>query len=165
MEEICNKFNVIPIRNTHILLQIVLRNLATIVRSLVTLSKNVILFLKIVKVNQHVVNQTIFGSQAIHDKSTLALEIVQQMIILALVALGLLGKRNLKSLVWLVDFGASNHMTSSFDTLSNVLIYHGATNIQIVNDTQLPIHAIGNINSSIRNVCVSPKLSTSLISV
>ena len=56
-------------------------------------------------------------------------------------------------------------MTSFSDTLSNVHIYHGATNIQIANGTQLPIHAIGDINSSVKNVFVSPELSTSLISV
>ena len=56
-------------------------------------------------------------------------------------------------------------MTSSSDTLSNVHIYHGATNIQIANGVQLPIHAIGDINYSVKNVFVSPELSTSLISV
>ena len=56
-------------------------------------------------------------------------------------------------------------MTSSSDNLSNVRTYHGATNIQIANGTQLPIHAIGDINSSVKNVFVSPELSTSLISV
>ena len=66
---------------------------------------------------------------------------------------------------WLVDLGASNHMTSSSDTLSNVRTYHGATNIQIANDTQLPIHAIGDINSSVKNVFVSSELATSLISI
>ena len=56
-------------------------------------------------------------------------------------------------------------MTSSFDTLSNVRTYHGATNIQIANGTQLPIHVIGDINSSVKNVFVSFELSTSLILV
>ena len=90
---------------------------------------------------------------------------VQQMIILAFSALGLQGKGDLPSSFWLVDYGASNHMTSSSNTLSNVRTCHGATNIQIANGTQLPIHAIGDINSFVKNVFVSPKLSTSLISI
>ena len=75
------------------------------------------------------------------------------------------GKGDLPSSFWLVASGASNHMTSSSNTHSNVCTYHGATNIQIANGTQLPIHAIGDINSSIKNVFVSPELSISLISV
>ena len=55
-------------------------------------------------------------------------------------------------------------MTSSSDTLSNVRTYHGATNIQIANGTQLPIHAIGD-NSSVKNVFISHELFTSLILV
>ena len=90
---------------------------------------------------------------------------VQQMIISTFSALGLQVKGDLPSSFWLVDSGASNHMISSSDTLSNVLTYHGATNIQIANGTRLPIHAIGDINSSVKNVFVSPELSTSLISV
>ena len=87
---------------------------------------------------------------------------VQQMIISAL---GLPGNGDLPSSFGLVDSGASNHMTSSPDTLSNVRTYHGATNIWIANGTQLPIHAIGDINSFFLNVFVSPELSTSLILV
>ena len=87
------------------------------------------------------------------------------MIISTFSALGLQGKGDLPSSFWLVHFGASNHMTSSSDTFSNICTYHGATNIQIANGTQLPIHAIGDINSSVKNVFVSPELSTSLISV
>ena len=45
-------------------------------------------------------------------------------------------------------------MTSSSDNLSNVRTYHGATNIQIANGTQLPIHVIGDINSSVKNVFI-----------
>ena len=56
-------------------------------------------------------------------------------------------------------------MTSSSDTLSNVRTYHGATNIRIANGTQVPIHAIGDINSFVKNVFVSSEFSTSLISI
>ncbi|KAG6503732.1 hypothetical protein ZIOFF_036056 [Zingiber officinale] len=54
-------------------------------------------------------------------------------------------------------------MTSSLETLSNVKKYHG--NIQIANGSKLPIHAIGDMNPSIKDVLVSPELSISLISV
>ena len=64
------------------------------------------------------------------------------------------GKCTLPSFSWLVDFGASNHMTNSSDTLSNVQKYYG--NIHIANGSKLPIHAIGDINSSIKDVLVSP---------
>ena len=90
---------------------------------------------------------------------------VQQMIISVFSAFGLQGKGDLPSSFWLVDLGASNHMTSSSDTLINVRIYHGATNIRIANGTQLLIHGIRDINSSIKNIFVSPEPSTSLISV
>ena len=51
-------------------------------------------------------------------------------------------------------------MTSSSNTLSNVCTYQGVTNFHIANDSQLPIHAIGDINSSVKNVFVSLELST-----
>ncbi|KAJ0014387.1 hypothetical protein Pint_21634 [Pistacia integerrima] len=41
----------------------------------------------------------------------------------------------------------------------------GSTHIQIANGCQLPIHAIRDVDSTIRDVFVSPQLSTSLISV
>ena len=85
------------------------------------------------------------------------------MITTAFSALGIQGKLTTLCLSWLVDSGASNHMTSSLKTLSNVKTYHG--NIQIANGSKLPIHAIGDINSSIKDVLVSPELSISLISV
>ena len=143
------------------------RNLATIARSLGTLSKTALLVLRIAKL---MFNQAVVGNQAVVspvavDKSALTPEMVQQMIISSFSALGLQGKGDLPSSFWLVDSGAFNRMTSSFDTLSNVSTYHGATNIQLANGTQLPIHAIRDINSSVKNVFVSPKLSTSLISV
>ncbi|KAG6629834.1 hypothetical protein CIPAW_14G112700 [Carya illinoinensis] len=96
------------------------------------------------------------------DSSTLTTEMVQQMIISAFSALGLQGNG---SLTWLVDSGASNHMTSSSDTLSNVRPYNGSSHIQIANGSQLPIHAIGDVDSTVQDVFVSPQLSTSLISV
>ena len=88
---------------------------------------------------------------------------VQQMIITAFLALGLQGKRTLPSFSWLVNSGASNHMTNSSDTLSNVQKFYG--NIQIANGSKLHIHAIRDISFSIKDVLVSHQLSTNLISV
>ncbi|KAL9444096.1 hypothetical protein AB3S75_017303 [Citrus x aurantiifolia] len=109
-----------------------------------------------------VANQVVDSSTTV-DKSVLTLEMVQQMIITAFSTLGLQGKRILPSSSWLVDSGASNHMTNSSDTLSNVKKYYG--NIKIANGSKLPIHAIGDNNSSIKDVLASPQLSTNLISV
>ncbi|KAJ0011031.1 hypothetical protein Pint_33410 [Pistacia integerrima] len=96
--------------------------------------------------------------------SALTPEKVQQMIISALSALGLQGNGSL-SPSWIIDSGASNHMTSSSDILGNVRTYTGSTHIHIVNGCQLPIHAIGDVDSTIRDVFVSSQLSSGLISV
>ncbi|KAJ0047852.1 hypothetical protein Pint_15332 [Pistacia integerrima] len=91
--------------------------------------------------------------------SALTPEKVQQMIIFALSALGLQGNGSL-SPSWIIDSGASNHMTSSSDILGTVRTYTGSTHIQIANGCRLPIHAIGDVDSTIRDVFVSPQLST-----
>ncbi|KAH7521423.1 hypothetical protein FEM48_Zijuj07G0031600 [Ziziphus jujuba var. spinosa] len=95
----------------------------------------------------------VVGSTTI-DKSALTPEMVQQMIITTFLDLGLQGKCTLPSFSCLVDSDASNHMTNSSDTLSNVKKYY--VNSQIANGNELPIHAIGNINSSIKDILVSP---------
>jgi hypothetical protein len=51
--------------------------------------------------------------------SSLTPEIMQQMIITALSALGLQGNTS-NSQLWLVDFAVSNHMTNSSSMLKNV---------------------------------------------
>ena len=56
-------------------------------------------------------------------------------------------------------------MIGSSDTLSNVRTYTRSGHIQIANGSRLPIHAIGDVNSIVRDVFVSPQLSISLISV
>ncbi|KAJ0075075.1 hypothetical protein Patl1_34923 [Pistacia atlantica] len=104
------------------------------------------------------------SSATTSDFSALTTEKVRQMIISAFSTLGLQGN-GLLSPSWIIDSGASNHMTSSSDTLNNVQTYTGSTHIQIANGCQLPIHAIGDIDSTIRDVFVSPQLFTSLISV
>lgn len=90
---------------------------------------------------------------------------VQQMILSAFSALGLQGQGKIVSALWLVDSGASNHMTGSPTSLHNLRQYTGTQNIQIANGSNLPITAIGDIGPSFRHVFVSPGLSTSLISV
>lgn len=56
-------------------------------------------------------------------------------------------------------------MTSCFDSLSNIRTYKGSSYIQIANVSQLHIHVVRDINSSIKDVLVSPALSINLISV
>jgi hypothetical protein len=90
---------------------------------------------------------------------------VQQMIFTAFSMLGLQGQGNIVSSSWIVDSGASNHMTGSSDLLCNLREYSGTQNIQIANDSNLPIVAIGDIGPSFPHVFVSPGLSANLISV
>ncbi|KAI4331744.1 hypothetical protein L6164_016702 [Bauhinia variegata] len=92
-------------------------------------------------------------------------EMVQQMIITAFSTFALQGQGKTISSPWFVDSRASNHMTGSLDLLHNLRQYTGTQNIQIANGSNLPITAIGDINSSFHHVFVSPGLSTNLISV
>ena len=86
------------------------------------------------------------------------------MIVSAFSALELQGN-DVTSNFWIVDLGASNHMTNSPSILKNVRKYQGPSQIQIANGSNLPIAKIGDITLTFKNVFVSPKLSTSLISV
>ena len=56
-------------------------------------------------------------------------------------------------------------MTNSTSILKNVRKYQGPSQIQIANGSNLPITKVGDITETFKNVFVSPKLSTSLISV
>jgi len=56
-------------------------------------------------------------------------------------------------------------MTNSASVLKNVHEYHGPSQIQIAKGSNLPIIQVGDITQTFKNVFVSPKLSTSLISV
>ena len=87
------------------------------------------------------------------------------MIISALSALSLQGKKYLLTSPWLIDSVASNHMTSSPVALQDVRKYDGEQYIQIADGSTLPITAVGNLGSSFTNVFVSSDLSTNLISV
>lgn len=56
-------------------------------------------------------------------------------------------------------------MTGSLENLHNVHTYDDTQNIQIVNGNTLSISAVGDINSSFRDVFVSLGLVSNLISV
>ena len=62
------------------------------------------------------------SSATTSDSTVLTTKKVQEMIISALSALGLQGNGFL-SPSWIIDSGASNHMTGSSNTLSNVRTY------------------------------------------
>ena len=66
------------------------------------------------------------------------------------------GKTNTLTSPWLIDFIASNHMTSNVNALYDVRNYTSHQNIQVVNGDNLPISLDGNLGSHIKNVfCVT----------
>jgi len=113
------------------------------------------------------------SSSVSSSSSTLTPEMVQQMIIYAFSALGISSKKNKLNFPldsthnkqWLMDSAASNHMTSSENGLYNVRKYMGNQHINVKNGDNLPILSIGNLGSYFKNNFMSPKLSTSLLSV
>ncbi|KAJ0043106.1 hypothetical protein Pint_18823 [Pistacia integerrima] len=90
-------------------------------------------------------------------------EMVQQMLISALSAMGFQGKHS--TTLWYVDSGASNHMTNTPANLSHVRPYAGQSAIQTANGNSLPIAAVGNASSTFTDVFLAPQLSTNLIYV
>jgi hypothetical protein len=99
------------------------------------------------------------------SSSNITLEQVQHMIVSALSALGLQGKKHLLTSPLLIDSAASNRITGSPAALHDVRKYDGKQHIQIADGSTLPITAVGNLGSSFTNVFVSPDLSANLISV
>ena len=69
--------------------------------------------------------------------------------------------------MWYLDFGASNHMTSSVTKLQHVVPYNGNLTVQTANGDHLPITFVGDTPSPLplTNVLVSPHLSTNLVSI
>ncbi|XP_047251591.1 uncharacterized protein LOC107840130 [Capsicum annuum] len=116
------------------------------------------------KVNAFQAGTNGFTTENSSSGQVLTPEMVRQMIMLSFSALGL-QSNDLASNFWLVDSGASNHMTNSSSMLKNVRKYHGPSQIQVANGSNLPITKVGDITKTFNNVFVSPKLSTSLISV
>ncbi|RVW93889.1 hypothetical protein CK203_028238 [Vitis vinifera] len=90
-------------------------------------------------------------------------EMVQQMLISALSAMGFQGNNSTK--LWYVDSGASNHMTNNPTALCHVRPYTGQSSIQTANGSSLPIAAIGDASSKFTDVFLAPQLSTNLISI
>nr|CAN63642.1 hypothetical protein VITISV_038695 [Vitis vinifera] len=90
-------------------------------------------------------------------------EMVQQMLISALSAMGFQGNNSTK--LWYVDSGASNHMTNNPTALCHVRPYAGQSSIQTANGSSLPIATIGDASSKFIDVFLAPQISTNLISV
>ena len=99
------------------------------------------------------------------NDSAIQPELIQQMVLSALSALGIQGKSSNVSRPWFLDSGASNHMTGSSEYLNNLHSYHGNQKIQIADGNTLSITDIGDINSDFRDVLVSPGLASNLLSV
>ncbi|KAJ0099540.1 hypothetical protein Patl1_19931 [Pistacia atlantica] len=99
------------------------------------------------------------------NPNTLTPEMVQQMIISAFSAFGLLGNHRVSSKPWYFDFGASNHITNTVVPLSNVRKYDGNLKINTADSNSLRISVVGDISSSLTDIFVSPDLFTNLISV
>jgi hypothetical protein len=74
------------------------------------------------------------------------------MIVSALSALGLQGKKQLLPSPCLIDFATSNHMTGSSAALHDVCKYDGKQHIQIADGSTLPITMVGNLGFSFTNV-------------
>ena len=93
-------------------------------------------------------------------------ELVQQMIQSAFSAFGITGK-NASSSVWYVDYGASNHMTSSSTHLINVKPYVGKMQIHTADGECLPIKSVGDIPHTLplNNIYHTPRLTSNLIYV
>lgn len=92
-------------------------------------------------------------------------EMIQQVIMSAFSALGLLDKAFPTSSTWYFDSGASNHTTNNAHFLTNANKYSGNLKIHTANGSHLPITTTGDISSSLNEVFVFPSLTTNLISV
>jgi len=77
--------------------------------------------------------------------------------------MGISGKTTFKP--WFLDSGASNHMTSSSQTLASFFPYCGQSKVHIADGKCLPIMGTGDIQSktlNISGVFLVPQLSTNL---
>ncbi|RVX06561.1 Retrovirus-related Pol polyprotein from transposon RE1 [Vitis vinifera] len=137
-----------------ILLPLALRSFVLIARRRVTLSKNVVFPQnRQAQAFQTSVIVPPIATSATHDSPSTACsvpappapdyctpEMVQQMLISALSAMGFQGNNSTK--LWYVDSGASNHMTNNPTALCHVRPYAGQSSIQTANGSSLPIAAM-----------------------
>ena len=101
------------------------------------------------------------GSDASTSATPLTKEMIQEMIVSAFTALGLQGNAASSHSSWILDSGASNHMTNSLKRLRDVKKYQGTAEIQTANGSVLPIVAVGD-KPPLRDIFVSPRLAESL---
>ncbi|KAF2307223.1 hypothetical protein GH714_025551 [Hevea brasiliensis] len=86
-----------------------------------------------------------------NQNAILTPEMVQQMIVSALSALGSQGNGNSLSKSWLVDSATSNHMIGSANLLQNVHPYQGSEHIQVANGNNLSITTVGDVTPIFNN--------------
>ncbi|KAI5435480.1 hypothetical protein KIW84_022056, partial [Lathyrus oleraceus] len=84
------------------------------------------------------------------NHSVIQPELIQQMVLSALSALGIQGKSSNVSRPWFLDSGASNHMTGCSEYLHNLQSYQGNQKIQIVDGNNISITDVSDINSDFR---------------
>ena len=109
--------------------------------------------------NHHTAN-----SAAVVPAAVLTKEIVQEMIVSAFSTLGLQGNAASSTSSWVLDFGATNHMTNSLRGLKNLRKHKGISQIQIANGSFLSIVAIGD-KPPLKDIYVSPNLTVNLASI
>ena len=85
-------------------------------------------------------------------QSSIPPDMVQQMIVSSLSALGLSGNKNSNRKPWYFDSGASNRMTNTALPLNNVKKYKGDLQIHIADGNSLPIIAVGHISTHLNTV-------------
>ena len=107
----------------------------------------------------------IYAPTTLANLNTLTPKMVQQIIIYTFSAFGLLGNHTVSSKPWYFDSGASNHVTNTVLSLSNVRNYDGNLKINTTDGNSLPISVVGDLSSSLTDVFVSLDLSTNLLSI
>ncbi|KAL6335934.1 hypothetical protein AAG906_003559 [Vitis piasezkii] len=83
---------------------------------------------------------------ALANPNTLTPKMVQQMIIFAFSAFGLSGNHTISSKPWYFDSRASNHMTNTVLSLSNVKNYDGNLKINTADGSSLPISVVDQVS-------------------
>ena len=99
------------------------------------------------------------------NPNTLTPEMVQQMIISVFSVFGLSSNHTISSKPWYFDSRASNHMTNTIFSLSNVRNYDENLKINTADGSSLPISVVGDLSFSLTDVFTSLNLSTNLLSI